>query len=158
MTSAIRPPESAFARFCECLNRFEVEYLVVGSEAVAFHAVPRYSLDFDVFVRSTPANLFRVRAALEVFGARELADRVDAHTWARTGATLRLGEPPTQIDVLLQLSGVEYHEVSPNAVSGAYGSVPVRFMGRADLIRNKKAAGREKDLADVRALESGIDP
>jgi hypothetical protein len=57
--------------------------------------------------------MFRVKAALEVFGARELADRVDAHTWARTGATLRLGEPPMQIDVLLQSRGVEYHEVSP---------------------------------------------
>jgi hypothetical protein len=142
MPPPVRPPESTFVRFCECLNRFEVDYLVVGSEAVAFHAVPRYSVDFDVFVRPTSGNLLRVKAALEIFGVRELADQLDAHTWARTGATLRLGEPPLQIDVLLQLTGVEYHELSANVVRGQYGSVPVPFIGRADLIRNKKAAGR----------------
>lgn len=149
----LRPPDAYFVRFCECLNRVDVDYLVVGSEAVAFHGVPRYSLDFDVFLRATRANLFRAKAALETFGLADLVEQLDPEVWARAGSTLRIGEPPLQIDLLLQLSGVDYDRIRPLAVAGRYGEVPVRFIGRDDLIRNKRAAGRPKDLADVAALE-----
>ncbi len=154
VVSPKRPPTETFARFCESLNRVDVDYMVVGSEAVAFHGVPRYSLDFDVFLRPTHANLFRAKAALEIFGLTDLAGRIDPEVWARTRATLRLGEPPLQIDLLLQLSGVEYEPVRRGAIEGCYGQVAVRFMNLPDLIANKRAAGREKDLADVRALEA----
>jgi len=148
-----RPPTETFARFCEALNQFDVDFMVVGSEAVAFYGVPRYSLDFDIFVRPTQGNLLRVKAALELFGLTDLAATIDPEVWARTRAVLRLGGPPFQIDVLLQLSGVEYERVRRAAVGGAYGEVPVRFIGRSDLVINKRAAGREKDLADIKALE-----
>ena len=46
-----RPPTEPFWQFCAALNRFGVDYVVIGSEAVAFHGVPRFSVDFDVFVR-----------------------------------------------------------------------------------------------------------
>lgn len=153
MIAERRAPVETFAYFCDCLNRFDIDYVVVGSEAVAFHGVPRYSLDFDVFVRPTHANLFRMKAALEAFGLPDLAADIDPEVWARTRATLRLGEPPFQIDVLLQLTGVEYEPVRRAAVAGSYGDVTVRFIGRSDLVVNKRAAGREKDLADIRALE-----
>jgi len=156
MSPPARPPSAPFVRLCECLNRFDADFVVVGSEAVAFHGVPRYSLDFDVFVKPTTGNLFRVKAALEIFGVAEMADKIDPEIWARTRATLRLGEPPLQIDLLLQLSGVEYEPVSRRAISGAYGHVPVRFIGLADLLTNKRAAGREKDLADAKALEEQL--
>jgi hypothetical protein len=149
-----RPPEHTFARFCGCLNQVDVDYLVVGSEAVAFHGVPRYSLDFDVFVRPTQGNLFRLRAALEVFGVATLAAEIDPEVWTRTRSTLRLGEPPLQIDVLLQISGVEYEYARRGAIEGGYGDVRVRFLSLPDLLRNKRAAGRAKDLADVTALEA----
>lgn len=158
MAEQSRPPADVFARFCECLNRYEVRYLVVGSEAVAFHGAPRFSADFDTFVLATRANLFRVIAALEDFGLVDLAQTVDPEVWARTGASFRFGEPPLQVDVLLQLTGVEFHRVESAAVAGHYGDVPVRFIGLQDLLANKRAVGRPKDLADVAALERGPDP
>jgi hypothetical protein len=148
-----REPADFFLRFCESLNRFDVLYVVVGSEAVAFHGAPRYSADFDTFVLATRANLFRVVAALEAFGLTELAKTIDPEVWAKTGATLRVGHAPTQVDVLLQLSGVDFHRVAAGAVDGSYGAVPVRFIGLDDLVANKRAAGRPKDLADIQALE-----
>lgn len=157
MAPATRGPVDEFVRFCECLNRFEVQYVVVGSEAVAFHGAPRYSADFDTFVQATRANLFRVIAALEQFGLGDLAATIDAETWARTGATLRLGEPPTQVDVLLQLTGVEFREVLAGAVTGRYGEIEVKFIGLNALLVNKRAAGRAKDLADVAALDAGAE-
>jgi hypothetical protein len=148
-----RAPSDSFRRFCELLNRFDVEYIVVGSEAVAFHGAPRYSADFDTFVRATRANLFRVCAALEAFGLADRAAQIDPEVWARTGATLRVGEPPEQIDLLLQLSGVSFDAILPRAVAAEYIGVGVRFIGLDDLILNKRAAGRPKDLADVDALQ-----
>ena len=68
-------------------------------------------------------------------------------------ATLRVGEVPAQVDVLLQLSGVDFPTVDRGAVEGQYGTVPVRFIGLNELLANKRAAGRPKDLADVAALE-----
>src|SRR5712691_8420554 len=153
MAEEQREPADFFLQFCECLNRFDVRYVVVGSEAVAFHGAPRYSADFDTFVLATRANLQRVVSALDAFGLTELAKTVDPESWAKSGATLRLGQAPTQVDVLLQLSGVDFHHVAAGAVEGCYGAVPVRFIGLADLVVNKRAAGRPKDLADVQALE-----
>lgn len=148
-----RPFTEPFAQFCSALNRYNVDYLVIGSEAVAFHGVPRFSLDFDVLVRPTAANLFRVKAALEVCGVADVA-ALDPESWARSGALMRIGEAPLQIDVLLRISGVDFDTAAADAVSGAYGEVPVRFLGRRSLITNKKASGRPKDLADVDMLES----
>jgi hypothetical protein len=158
MAEQPRPPADVFVRFCECLNRFEVRYLVVGSEAVAFHGAPRFSADFDTFVLATRANLFRVIAALEDFGLADLAQTIDPEVWARTGATFRFGEPPLQVDVLLQLTGVEFRRVEAGAVDGHYGEVPVRFIGLDDLLANKRAVGRPKDLADVEALQQRAGP
>jgi hypothetical protein len=148
-----RPPTEPFWQFCAALNRFGVDYVVIGSEAVAFHGVPRFSVDFDVFVRPNAANLFRVKAALEASGLGALS-AVDPETWARSRALLRIGEPPLQIDVLLAISGVDYNTATADAVDGTYGDVPVRFIGRTALITNKRAAGRPKDLADVDLLTS----
>lgn len=153
MTDGVRPVTPDFERFCQCLNHFGVDYLVVGSEAVAFHGVPRFSADFDTWVRASWTNLFRVVAALEAFGLTDLASGIDPETWARTKATLRVGDAPLQIDVLLQLTGLAYDSAAGQAISGEYGSVRVRYLGLADLIANKRAAGRPKDLADVASLE-----
>ncbi len=148
-----RPFTEPFGQFCAALNRFNVDYIVIGSEAVAFHGVPRFSLDFDILVRPTSVNLFRVKAALDVSGVDDLAE-LDPEIWAKSRALVRIGDAPFQIDILLQISGVDYNAAAADAVNGAYGDVPVRFLGRKALITNKKAAGRPKDLADLDMLTS----
>jgi hypothetical protein len=72
-----------FEEFLACLNRHNVDYLVVGSEAVAVYGAPRYSADFDTFVAPIADNLRRALQAIEDFGFRCLARR-EAH--ARNGA------------------------------------------------------------------------
>ena len=142
-----------FGQFCDILNRFGVDFVVIGSEAVAFHGIPRFSVDFDVFVRPTTVNLFRVKAALESAGMTGLSE-LDPEVWGKSRSLFRIGEPPLQIDVLLEISGIDYNVASASAVEGAYGDIPVRFLGRTALINNKKASGRPKDLADVDLLTS----
>ena len=69
------------------------------------------------------------------------------------GQVIQLGYPPVRIDLVTSIEGVSWEQAAAGAVEGAYGGTPVRFLGRAELIANKKAAGRPQDLADADRLE-----
>lgn len=84
MTAPGREVEPDFEAFCACLNRRRVEYVIVGSEAVAVHGAPRYSQDFDAFVRATRENASRILAALEEFGFGEPVRQLDEDRWTRS--------------------------------------------------------------------------
>lgn len=154
MTDPRRDVEPDFEAFCTCLNRQRVEYVIAGSEAVAVHGAPRYSQDFDTFIRATRENADRVIAALEEFGFGSPAREIDVQTWLANGRTLELGRPPNQIHVLTRITGVTFDEALEDHVSADYGTVPVRYIGLEALVRNKLAAARPKDLSDVAALRA----
>jgi hypothetical protein len=61
---------------------------------------------------------------------------------------LQMGVPPVQIHVMSAISGVEWDEVWTDRVEGTLGRSRVSFLGRESFIRNKRAAGRPKDLAE----------
>lgn len=149
-----REVEPDFEAFCAWLNRHQVEFVIVGSEAVAVHGVPRYSQDFDTFVRATRENADRLIAALDEFGFGIPARQLDLDAWLVSGQTLELGRPPNQIHVLTRITGVTFDEALEDHVASTYGTVPVRYIGLGALIRNKLAAARPKDLADVAALQA----
>jgi hypothetical protein len=154
MASRGRDVEPDFEAFCACLNRHRVDYLVVGSEAVAVHGVPRYSQDFDTFIRATCENAERLLAALEEFGFGSPAKAIDVDAWLGKAQALELGRPPNQIHVLAMISGVTFDEALVDHIAGTYGTARVRYIGLDALVRNKLAAGRPKDLADVAALQT----
>jgi len=49
-----------YEEFVESLNASGARYLIVGAHAVAFHARPRATKDFDVFIEPSPDNAERV--------------------------------------------------------------------------------------------------
>ena len=65
-----------------------------------------------------------------------------------------MGLPPRRIDLLTEISAVDFDEAVRDAVIGKVGDEQVRCIGRDALIRNKRASGRPKDIADVAALEA----
>ena len=68
---------------------------------------------------------------------------------------LQMGVPPVQIHLMSAISGVEWDEVWSDRIEGTLGRNRVSFLGRETSLRNKRAAGRPKDLADIDALEPG---
>lgn len=142
-----------FEDFLACLNKHGVRFLIVGSEAVAVYGAPRFSADFDTFIAPATDNLQRALAAIAEFGFTEAAQAIDAQTWLTQQRTLEMGRPPNLIHVLISITGVEYEEAERAATNGTYGRTQVRFIGLDALLKNKRAAGRPKDLADVAALE-----
>lgn len=132
------------------LNAAEARYLVVGAYAVALHSRPRATGDLGLWVEPTPANATRVHRALQAFGA-PLADLSEADL-QKPDLVFQIGVPPRRIDILTSLAGLSFADAWISRVQGELGRVPCGFLGRADLIRNKRATGRPRDLADLSDL------
>ncbi len=133
-----------------------VEFIVVGAHALAVNGYPRATQDVDVWVKPSAANAERVIAALRAFGAPLQTHGVTHADFDHAGTVYQIGLPPRRIDIITAISGVEFDEAWPGRVMAPYGNALLPFLGREALIKNKKASGRTKDLADVETLESGI--
>ena len=139
-----------FSELLGLLNDHDVGYVIVGGHALAHHGAPRYTGDIDILVGADSANVERLLEVLTEFGFRSLgltpADFTDPDT------VIQLGYPPVRVDIVTSITGVSWQEVENGKVAGVYGDVPVNYIGRDHLVRNKRATGRKKDLADLEAL------
>lgn len=134
-------------------NAHGVEFLVVGAHALAAHGCVRATKDLDVWVRPELANARRVISALRAFGA-PLHDLAESDL-TTPGVTFQVGLPPLRIDILTAITGVEFGEAWPFRMQTRFEDQPVSVLSRKHLLKNKRAAGRKQDLADVEWLESG---
>lgn len=140
--------------FVDLLRAFaarDVRFLLVGAYALALHGRPRATGDLDVWVDATPENAARVMAALTEFGAP--MDQIAESDFARPGIVYQIGVAPGRIDILTQLTGLAFADAWPNRVQHAFGDVECNVIGRDDFLRNKRATGRLKDVADIEGLE-----
>jgi len=139
-----------FSDLLKSLNRANARYIIVGAQAVIYHADPRYTKDMDVWVEATPENAERVYSALKAFGA-PLAGLTTADL-SNPNMVYRMGIEPNCIDIMMGIDGATFASAWRNRVRGAYGQVPASILGINDLIRAKRAAGRPQDLLDVTRL------
>lgn len=140
-----------FKDLLQALNDANAKYVIVGGVALAFHAKPRFTGDLDLWVEASAANAPKVYGALAKFGAplEKLAQEELEHP----DLVFQIGVEPVRIDILTSITGVEFDEAWNHRMSGDYGGIPVSFIGRAELIKNKRATGRLQDLADIEQLE-----
>ncbi len=142
-----------FVDLVHCLQAEGCEFLIIGAHALAAHGAPRATGDLDVLVRPDPVNSERVYRALVRFGAPVAAHGVTAADFIRPGTVYQMGLPPRRIDILTGITGVSFEEAAADAVVGRLGGEAVPCIGVQALLRNKRASGRAKDLADAEALE-----
>jgi hypothetical protein len=136
--------------FIELLNANGVEYLLVGGWAFGFHATPRYTGDIDFFVKCDEQNATRLKTTLIQFGFTEL-DGFEA-SFLDEERILQFGVPPNRIDILTKISGVKFDDAWQSKIAGDLDGIKLPIISREFMIRNKTAAGRLKDMADVEAL------
>lgn len=144
---------SDYVDLIDSLVQEQVEFLIVGAFALAIHGIPRATGDIDVFVRPSPENAARLIRALARFGAPLEAAQVTIDDFARPGIVYQLGLPPRRIDLLTEISGVDFDDAWASRALRTIEGHDVSFIGREALIRNKRASGRSKDLADLELLE-----
>jgi hypothetical protein len=137
--------------FIESLNSSEVEYLIVGAVALAYHGLPRYTGDLDILVRNSRQNAQRLETVLKEFGFASLG--LTAADFVNSYQVIQLGVVPTRIDLLTSLTGVSFDEAWQDRVDAELGGVRASIIGREALIKNKRSTGRPQDLADLDALK-----
>jgi hypothetical protein len=141
-----------FEEFIELLNKNEVKYLVVGGYAFAIHAYPRFTNDIDFFILSTTSNANKIVSVLIEFGFDTTS--FSPEDLLIKDKVIQLGEPPYRIDLLTSIDGVDFDDAWQRKITSRYGDQVLYFISKEDLIRNKKASGRKKDLDDLNELES----
>lgn len=132
--------------FCE----EKVEFLLVGAYALAVYGVLRATGDIDLWIRRSDENARRVARALIIFGAP--SSNISKEELMTPGTVLQIGVAPRRIDILTSIDGVDFDDAWQDRMEAEVEGLKVPVIGRAHLIRNKKAVGRPQDLADIANL------
>ena len=107
-----------FRDLLELFNAPQVEYMIVGGYALAFHGAPRYTGDLDIFVKPTPENARRILTVLDEFGFGSLGLTVE--DFDSPDNVVQLGVPPVRVDIMTSLTGVSWEEAFSDCVDGKY--------------------------------------
>lgn len=134
------------------LNDAKVEYLVIGAFALAAHGNTRSTIDIDIWVRPTEENVRRVWQALEAFGAPR--SKISVDDFLKSDTVFQIGVAPRRIDLLTSISGVEFDLAwDQRKITLLDDKIEVAVLGREQLLINKLASGRPKDLVDAAWLK-----
>ena len=125
--------------------------MLVGAYAVAAHGLPRATGDIDLWVKCSEKNAERVWAAIMNFGA-PLAN-ISKQDFITRGNVVQIGVTPRRIDILTQITGVEYEEAEQQSITIEIEGIAIPVIGLAHLVQNKSAVGRPQDKADVARLQ-----
>lgn len=140
-----------FRDFLQFLNDHGVEYLVIGGHAVAYHGYPRATNDLDIWVAVSEANATRLADALMEFGFA--MPEVTASLFLQKDRVIRMGVAPNRIEIQTGIDGIEFAACYPKRIAADLDGLKVCFIGLDDLKANKRASGRNKDLADLDELQ-----
>ena len=139
-----------FEEFLKLLSEKKVDYLLIGGYAVIHYGYVRNTGDMDIWVRSTAENTLRTAEALDDFG---YAPKEQTLTYLRQpNKILRMGVPPFRLEISTDIDGVDFDDCYSRHSTLQVNQVEVSLISFDDLIKNKKASGRLKDLADVEEL------
>ena len=136
-----------FEQFIELLNKNEVSYLVVGGYAFAIHAFPRFTNDIDILILIEDTNADKLIKVLSEFGFNSLEFKKE--DFLSSNKIIQLGNPPYRINILTSIDGVDFNEAWDRKIVAKYGDQNIYFISKEDLIKNKTASGRKKDLDDL---------
>ncbi|MBV9626382.1 MAG: nucleotidyltransferase [Acidobacteria bacterium] len=134
------------------LNEFEVRYLIVGGYAVMKYTEPHYTKDLDIWIESSTENSARVFEALRSFGAPLESDQITSRTFTERDLTYQIGVAPVRIDILTQITAIEFSDAWEKRLEGTIFDIPVHFISLDLLIANKQATGRTGDVEQLKQL------
>lgn len=140
-----------FKKLLESLNANGVRYLLVGGYAVGFHGYGRTTNDIDIFVANDQKNAESIVAALSDFGFG--VNELSADLFTRKDSLVVLGVEPFSVDILNYLTGVNFEDAYGRRKIVTSENIEISLISLDDLVENKRATGRYKDLADIEYLE-----
>ena len=148
MATVNLPPD--FKEFLRLLNAHQVEYLLIGGYAVAYHGYPRATADMDIWISTDPQNTQKLVDVVKEFGF-DLPE-LTPELFRKEEQIIRMGVPPVRIEIATGISGVDFADCYASRVIDVLDGIEVNLIDLPHLKINKKAAGRHKDLDDLENL------
>lgn len=142
-----------FKDFLRLLNAHRVRHLIIGGYAVGYHGYPRATGDLDIFVEISETNAANLVSVFREFGFD--VPELNAGIFLEPGKIVRLGRPPMRLEVMNRIDGVSFEECYVGRATEWVDGLPLHFIGLPQLLLNKRASGRAKDLADLENLRAG---
>mgnify|MGYP000694602103 CR=1 FL=1 len=139
-----------FLEFLQLLDKHDVDYLLVGGYAVILNGYVRSTGDLDLWVNKTDNNYSKLSKVYTDFGAPMFSneefnsDKFDV--WS-------IGVEPRKIEILTKVSGLNFNEAFKNRLFLNLENFKVPYIDFEDLMKNKMATGRLKDLLDIEQLK-----
>jgi hypothetical protein len=133
------------------LNSKEVEYLVIGGYAVGYYGYPRATGDLDIWISINDNNAGKMVDVLKEFGFD--IPELKKEMFLAKEKIIRMGVPPMRLEILTTIDGVDFDKCFKNRVIAKFDSFKANFISKGDLLTNKRASGRPKDLADCSKLQ-----
>lgn len=143
-----------FQDFIKSINNAKVKYVLVGGYSVIFHGFPRTTGDLDIFVEVSKENYQKLSKAFFEFGLSVFDMTEENFLFNKNMTVFSFGRAPVSIEILKEISGLSFEEVYSNAIDTEIEEIPVKVIQLKDLIKNKKASGRAKDLNDLENLDN----
>lgn len=131
------------------LKEHRVDFVIIGATAFPVYGYARATLDIDIFIKPTDNNAERAYQALKAFGY----DISDIKKEDLLKKKLLIRQYAVETDVHPFVKGISFEEVWKNKVRAKFGNTFVYFASLNDLIKMKHAAGRPKDIEDLRYLK-----
>jgi hypothetical protein len=141
-----------FKDFLIALNKADVKYMLVGGYAVIFHGYNRTTGDLDIWVEAMPENYSKLLHAFRVFGMSPFEMTEERFCNPSNQDVFTFGSPPVCIEILTQVSGLNFETCYPQALKSVWDSVPLSVIDIRSLKINKRASGRFKDLDDLEQI------
>ena len=139
-----------FKEFIQFLNDHKVHYLLLGGWAVGLYGNPRATKDIDFLIATDDENIRKLQQALLAFGAPTVENKV----FQEKGNVFRMGRTPIQINIINAADGVSFNECYEHRNIIRIDDIDISTISKDDLIKNKKASGRLRDLADIEFIKN----
>jgi len=136
-------------KLLEFLNANNVDFVIIGATAFPIYGYARATLDIDLFVRPELENIKRLKKALMEFGY----DLTDVSFEDLLNNKLLIRQYIVVTDIHPFVKGISFEEVWKNKIKSKFGETDAYFPCLDDLIKMKVAAGRTKDLEDLKFLQ-----
>ncbi|MEW6606213.1 MAG: DUF6036 family nucleotidyltransferase [bacterium] len=143
--------------FLMLLHKYCVKYLIIGGEAVIYYGYPRLTGDMDIFYENSAENIGNLFKMLDEFWDGNIPEIENIEELAKPGLIVQFGVPPNRIDLLNKITNIEFSKAWGNrkveTIKFNKNMIPIYYIGLDELIKNKKAVNRPKDMEDLKYLE-----
>ena len=140
-----------FLEFLKLLKESNVQYLIVGGYAVAYHGYPRMTMDIDIWIKMSGNNSKNIVKAIRKFGFK--SDELKKEIFETPNSIVRMGVKPQLIEIITTISGVEFDDCYERRIIDTIEGIEISIISLSDLRKNKISANRPEDIADLSYME-----